>query len=108
MYRQRWTELRWLLGVALVAGLLAACSASGPPASTGADTRTRTVDQVAMLRGPERQAVLEAGAREEGRLLWYTTLIVNQAVRPLIEGFTRKYPYIQVEHYRAEIGRAHV
>jgi ABC-type Fe3+ transport system substrate-binding protein len=102
MYRKCWMEPRWLLGVALVASLLAACAPGGPQAGAGAEARARTVDQIALLRGPERQAVLEAGAREEGRLLWYTTLIVNQAVRPLVEGFTRKYPYLQVEHYRAD------
>jgi ABC-type Fe3+ transport system substrate-binding protein len=62
------------------------------------------VAQVASLSGPDRQAILEAGARQEGALLWYTTLIVNQAVRPLVDGFTKKYPYIKVDHYRANSG----
>jgi ABC-type Fe3+ transport system substrate-binding protein len=105
------------LGVVLAAGLvLSACASggAGPAASGGAGAASassasgasgqRSVAQVASLSGPDRQAILEAGARQEGALLWYTTLIVNQAVRPLVDGFTKKYPYIKVDHYRANSG----
>jgi len=34
--------------------------------------------------------------------MWYTALIVNQAVRPLVEGFNQKYPYVKVDNYRAD------
>jgi ABC-type Fe3+ transport system substrate-binding protein len=105
--------LRWagaLAGPLVAALLLAGCGASAPspggaggPAAPGGATK-RSVAEVAKLSGPDRQALLEAGAREEGQLLWYTTLIVNQAVRPLVEGFNRKYPYIKVDHYRANSG----
>jgi iron(III) transport system substrate-binding protein len=48
-------------------------------------------------------ALYEA-ARKEGEVVWYTTLIVNQAVRPLIEAFNRKYPGIEVKYTRADSG----
>jgi ABC-type Fe3+ transport system substrate-binding protein len=104
---------RGLTGLLLVA-LLAACgpSAGGdaPPASgaTGsqpagaAQPTQRTVAQIGALSGPDRQAILEEGAKKEGALLWYTSLIVNQAVRPLVDGFNKKYPYVKVDHYRAD------
>ncbi len=108
------------LGAVLAAGLLlSACAGGGAgPASGGAGGAAsgssgtsaggsqgqQSVAQVSSLSGPDRQAALEAGARQEGQLLWYTTLIVNQAVRPLVDGFTKKYPYIKVDHYRANSG----
>jgi ABC-type Fe3+ transport system substrate-binding protein len=48
-------------------------------------------------------ALYEA-AKKEGEVVWYTTLIVNQAVRPLIEAFNRKYPGIEVKYTRADSG----
>lgn len=50
--------------------------------------------------GADRQAKLVAGAKKEGQLTLYTALTVNQAVRPLIAGFTKKYPFIKMEYWR--------
>ena len=36
------------------------------------------------------QALIDA-AKKEGRLTWYTTLIVDQFVRPVAEAFDKKY-----------------
>lgn len=60
-----------------------------------------TAEQIALLNKPERQKILEEGAKREGRLIWYTPLIVNQAVRPLKEVFEKKYPFIKVDFHRA-------
>jgi ABC-type Fe3+ transport system substrate-binding protein len=35
-------------------------------------------------------------AKLEGQVVWYTTLVVNQIVRPLIQAFEQKYPGIKV------------
>jgi len=48
-------------------------------------------------------ALYEA-AKREGEVVWYTTLIVNQAVRPLIEAFNKRYPGIDVKYVRADSG----
>src|ERR1700752_2976698 len=61
-----------------------------------------TVEEVALLNVPDRQKILEDGAKKEGKLLWYTTLIVNQALKPIKEAFEKKYPYVQVEYHRAD------
>jgi hypothetical protein len=47
---------------------------------------------------------LIAAAKKEGRVVWYTTLIVNQAVRPLAKAFEEKYPGIEVRYSRADSG----
>lgn len=52
--------------------------------------------------GPDRQKVLEEGARKEGQLTIYSALTINQALRPLVEGFQKKYPYIKTEFWRGE------
>ncbi len=48
-------------------------------------------------------ALIEA-AKREGEVVWYTTLIVNQAVRPLAKAFEEKYPGISVHYSRADSG----
>jgi iron(III) transport system substrate-binding protein len=48
-------------------------------------------------------ALIEA-AKKEGEVVWYTSLIVNQAVRPLVEAFNRQYPGINVKYARADSG----
>jgi iron(III) transport system substrate-binding protein len=46
-------------------------------------------------------ALIEA-ARREGRVVWYTTLIVNQAIRPLKEAFEKRFPGIELQYVRAD------
>src|SRR3954451_1925782 len=48
-------------------------------------------------------ALLEA-ARKEGQVLWYTTLIVDQIVRPLIKAFQAQVPGIDVKFVRLDSG----
>src|SRR6202050_1157014 len=48
-------------------------------------------------------ALYEA-AKKEGQVVWYTSLIVNQAVRPLVEAFGKKYPGIEVKYSRGDSG----
>ena len=44
---------------------------------------------------------LLAAARQEGQVVWYTGLIVNQSVRPMADAFAKKYPGIEVRYSRA-------
>jgi iron(III) transport system substrate-binding protein len=46
-------------------------------------------------------ALIEA-AKKEGQVVWYTTLIVNQIIRPLKEAFEKKYPGVQLQYTRAD------
>jgi iron(III) transport system substrate-binding protein len=46
-------------------------------------------------------ALIEA-AKKEGQVTWYTTLIVNQIIRPLKDAFESKYPGITLQYTRAD------
>lgn len=58
-----------------------------------------------LLSGAAQAAGVDAGlidaARKEGSVNWYSTLIVNQIVRPMSEAFEKKYPGIKVQYSRA-------
>ena len=43
-----------------------------------------------------------AAAKKEGEVVWYTTLIVDQAVRPLVDAFEKKYPGVKVRFARSQ------
>ncbi len=70
-------------------------------------TRTWIVLAAALLlatptaRAADADPALVAAAQKEGQLVWYSTLIVNQIVRPLAEAFEQKYPGIKVQYSRA-------
>lgn len=74
---------RRTLALAVAGGLLVSTMISG--ASAAADE------------------ALVAAAKKEGTVVWYTTLIVNQLVRPMISAFEEKYPGITVEHSRSAV-----
>ncbi|MFC1817396.1 ABC transporter substrate-binding protein, partial [Thermodesulfobacteriota bacterium] len=66
-----------------------------------ADQKPKTVAELALYKGADRQQILEEGARQEGKILLYTTGIITQTVRPKVNAFKKKYPYIKVEIWRA-------
>lgn len=67
-----------------------------------ASTKPMTVAELALYNGADRQQLLEEGAKKEGALLFYTTGILKQAVRPVVDAFQKKYPYIKVDIWRGE------
>jgi ABC-type Fe3+ transport system substrate-binding protein len=64
-----------------------------------------TVEDVAVMKSADRQKILVEGARKEGKLTWYTTLIVDQVARPVKEAFEKEYPFIQTELFRGNSER---
>ena len=84
-----------LIWVAAVAFTITVAAITGPRQSVAA-----SVEDVAMMKSADRQKILIEGAKKEGKLMWYTTLIVDQVVRPVKEAFEKEYPFIQVEFYR--------
>ena len=60
-----------------------------------------TLAQAAPAARAADAALVEA-AKKEGRVVWYTTLIVNQAIRPLQEAFEKKYPGVKLQYSRAD------
>ena len=49
-----------------------------------------------------QDAALIEAAKKEGQVVWYTTLIVNQIIRPLKAAFEKKYPGVTLQFTRAD------
>ncbi len=62
--------------------------------------RPTTPTELALYKGSDRQQILEEGARKEGRLTWYTSL-AGPIVDRIVDGFKKKYPFVQAEAFRA-------
>src|SRR5581483_1385362 len=72
-----------------------AAPAAGQPAAGAAGPST--IEQLATYDGPDRQQILEEGARKEGKLTWYTSSIRETIGQPMMAAFTKKYPFLQVD-----------
>ena len=68
-------------------------------------SQAASVDEIMLYNKPDRAKMLVDGARKEGKITWYTSLIVDQVVRPLKEAFEKKYPFITIEHFRGNSER---
>jgi iron(III) transport system substrate-binding protein len=58
------------------------------------------IDQLAAYNKPDREKVLYAGAKTEGKVTWYTSL-AGDSYKQLAAAFDAKYPGVKVESYRA-------
>src|SRR5688500_20157981 len=56
--------------------------------------------QLAGYNKPDREKILYAGAKAEGKITWYTSLAGN-SYKDLAAAFEAKYPGVKVESYRA-------
>jgi ABC-type Fe3+ transport system substrate-binding protein len=65
-----------------------------------AAAQTVPSDNPAMYRGPDREQRLLAGARKEGEVTVYSSMIVDQALRPVVDGFEAKYPFVKAKYVR--------
>src|SRR6185312_15938144 len=59
-----------------------------------------TVEEIALMNRADRQKILVEGARKEGKVSLYTTLIVDQVIRPVKEAFEKEY---QGKRYEVDI-----
>ncbi len=57
-------------------------------------------DNPAMYRGPDREQRLIEGARKEGQVTVYSSMIADQALRPILNGFEAKYPFVKPQYVR--------
>ncbi len=64
-----------------------------------------TVAEIALMKSADREKILVEGAKKEGKLLFYTGLIVDQVVRPVKAAFEKEYPFLQVEFFRGNADR---
>ena len=64
-----------------------------------------TVEEIALMKSPNREKILVEGAKKEGKITFYTGLIVDQVVRPVKDAFEKEYPFLQIEFFRANADR---
>lgn len=65
----------------------------------GQMAKPATLADLAKYAGPDRERVLYDGARKEGKLVWYTSLVPYKEIAKFFES---KYPGVTVETYRAD------
>jgi hypothetical protein len=71
------------------------------PSLTWAQPRKpATIAELVTYRGADREQLLYAGAKTEGKITWYTSL-AGDSYKELVKAFENKYPGVKVESYRA-------
>jgi len=71
------------------------------PASGWAQARKpATIAELASYRGADRESVLYAGAKTEGKIIWYTSL-AGDSYKEMVKAFETKYPGVKVDSFRA-------
>ncbi len=84
-------------------GVLRLCLVAAGTAWLGvASAHALSPDEILNYAGPDREQVLIDGARKEGQVVLYSGMIVNQALRPITDGFMRKYPFVKMSYWRAD------
>jgi len=69
-------------------------------ASAAWSQQKMSTEQLAAYNKPDREKVLYAGAKAEGKVTWYTSL-AGDSYKKLAAAFEAKYPGVSVESYRA-------
>jgi iron(III) transport system substrate-binding protein len=71
------------------------------PSLTWAQARKPpTIAELVAYRGPDREQLLYAGAKTEGKITWYTSL-AGDSYKEIVKAFEAKYPGVKVESFRA-------
>jgi iron(III) transport system substrate-binding protein len=81
---------------------IAAAAVAVAAALGSTSAQALTAEEILNYKGPDRQKVLEDGARKEGAVFIYSGMIVNQLLRPLTEAFEKKYPFIKPRYWRGD------
>ncbi len=79
-----------MLAVALCLAVSASAAAQG--------SKPTTLSDLAKYKGADRERILYEGAKKEGKLVWYTSLVPHKHIAKV---FQAKYPGIAVDVYRA-------
>ena len=82
---------------------VAACVGAALLVQTGL-AAALTPEEVLTYNGQDRDSVLVDGAKQEGALVLYCSMIVNQALRPIADAFSQRYPFIKLTYWRADSG----
>src|SRR5262249_20036423 len=81
-------------GIALPAAL--------PLALCAGEAEAESPNDILHYKGPDRQQRLIEGARKEGQVVLYSSMIVHQGVRPMADKFAKKYPFVKITYWRAD------
>jgi iron(III) transport system substrate-binding protein len=60
--------------------------------------KASTLSELAKYKGSDRERILYEGAKKEGKLIWYTSLVPHKHIAKV---FQAKYPGVAVDVYRA-------
>src|ERR1043166_5740776 len=82
----------------LIASVAMFCGFVAP--GYGQSKKPVSLAELAAYTGPDREQILLAGAKSEGKVVWYTSLS-GSSYKALAEAFEAKYPGVKVEIYRA-------
>jgi len=69
------------------------------PNAWGQGRKPTSLAELAVYSGADREQLLAAGAKAEGKVVWYTSL-AGGSFKEIIKAFGAKYPGITVETYR--------
>jgi iron(III) transport system substrate-binding protein len=75
-------------------------SALFPAALLAQARKPMTISELLTYTGSDREQVLYAGAKSEGKLTWYTSL-AGDSYKAMIKAFEAKYAGVKVEAYRS-------
>jgi iron(III) transport system substrate-binding protein len=64
------------------------------------EQKPASIAELASYRGKDREALLYAGAKSEGKITWYTSL-AGDSYKEMAKAFEAKYPGVKVESFRA-------
>ena len=81
--------------------VIVVCLIVSSPLSLSAQAKKpSTLSELVTYTGADREQILVAGAKAEGKVVWYTSL-AGSSYKELAQGFEKKYPGIKVDVYRA-------
>lgn len=72
-----------------------------PHSALSQGRKPSTIAELVLYRGADREQLLYASAKTEGRITWYTSL-AGDSYKEIVKAFEAKYPGVKVESYRAQ------
>jgi len=69
---------------------------------TSGTASAQSATDILTYKGPDRQQKLIEGARKEGQVVLYSSMIVHQGLRPIADKFAKKYPFVKITYCRAD------
>ena len=86
-----------------VLSILSVGSVLCPDPVSAQPRKPTTISELVTYNGKDREQVLYAGAKSEGKVTWYTSL-AGDSYKGMIKAFETKYAGVKVEAYRANGG----